>query len=76
MGEGLVDFLNVMANAERTTAQKRKSSLLLRTALPIALLIAVQCGVSSCGLRLKTSTEYLVAGNEYFKIGDYKSAEK
>jgi tetratricopeptide (TPR) repeat protein len=28
-----------------------------------------------CGIKLKTATEYLIDGNEYFKAGEYKKAE-
>jgi len=31
--------------------------------------------LSSCSTEFKTSTDYLIAGKEYFKAGDYKKAE-
>ncbi len=66
----------MIAKAESNTTQESKSLPLFRTAVLVSILLALQLSVSSCGIRLKTSTEYLVTGNEYFKIGDYKKAEE
>src|SRR5271170_7641991 len=37
--------------------------------------VCLMCACS-CGKSFKTSTEYLISGNEYFKMGDYANAEK
>lgn len=38
-------------------------------------MLAILAVLSACQMNLKTSTEYLISGNEYFKGGDYKNAE-
>ncbi len=42
-----------------------------------ALLLPCLCAavLAGCGMKLKTSTDYLISGNEFFKAGDYKRAE-
>jgi tetratricopeptide (TPR) repeat protein len=46
-----------------------------RLALTAAVLL-IGGFFSACQMNLKTSTEYLISGNEYFKAGDYQNAEK
>jgi len=43
--------------------------------LPVVAALLALVSLSACQLNLKTSTEYLISGNEYFKAGDYKNAE-
>lgn len=45
-------------------------------ALAPMLACCMAMSISSCGIKLKTSTDYLMAGNEYFKADEYAKAEK
>jgi superkiller protein 3 len=42
----------------------------------VCAIIVSECFVTACGMQFKTSTDYLVSGNEYFKTGDYVKAEQ
>lgn len=41
----------------------------------LATAVAAASILTCCGMKFKTSTEYLITGNNYFKKGDYAKAE-
>jgi tetratricopeptide (TPR) repeat protein len=60
-----------------TVGDKRFMMLCVRS--PLSTLLAVVSALvlcCGCTLELKTATEYLISGNEAFKAGDYRKAEK
>ena len=57
---------------EREDRRARRKTF---SVIVLTLVSSMSLLTTSCGLKLKTSTEYLIEGNNYFRKGDYAKAE-